>query len=103
CNVPSLSWEWEDSNHLPVGGSPLGFSVTTGTSSYSNGSYSALPTFNLSNSSTGVDGLQTYCFAVTVSNGLATATKYFPVQIDLSQGQTFCPNPGARPGAHANA
>jgi hypothetical protein len=98
-NVPSLSWEWEDPNHLTVGGSPLNFGSATGSSSYSNGSYSSLPTFNLNNSSTGIDGLQTYFFAVTVSNGLATATKYFPVQFDLSQSQTFCPNLGASRGS----
>jgi len=100
-NVPSLSWEWEDSNHLPVGATPLSFSVANGTSTYSSGSYSALPTFNLNNPGTGIDGLQTYYFAVTVSNGLATATKYFPVQFDLSQSQTFCPNLGASRGVHA--
>jgi len=98
-NVPSLSWEWEDSNHLPVGATPLAFSVANGTSTYSSGSYSSLPTFNLTNPSTGIDGLQTYYFAVTVTNGLATATKYFPIQFDLSQSQTFCPNLGASRGS----
>jgi hypothetical protein len=101
-NVQSLSWEWEDSSHLLVGAAPLAFSSMNGTSPYSNGTYPSL-TFNLTNPGTGVDGLQTYYFAVTVTNGLATATKYFPVQFDLSQSQTFCPNPDARRGAHANA
>lgn len=90
-NVPSLAWEWEDSNHIPVGATPLAFNVGSGTSTFSSGTYSSLPTFNLTNPTTGVDGLETYYFAVTVSNGLATATKYFPFQFDLSQSQTFCP------------
>jgi hypothetical protein len=100
-NVPSISWEWEDSNHLLVGSSPLSFSSASGTSTYSSGSYTALPTFNLTNTNaTGLDGVQTYYFAVTVSNGLATATKYFPFTFDLSQAQTFCPAlGGARGGA----
>jgi len=101
-NVPSISWEWEDSNHLPVGGSPVAFSSMNGTSTYSSGSYTSLPVFNLTNvSTTGVDGLQTYYFAITVSNGLATATKYFPFTFDLSQSQTFCPALGSSRGLHA--
>jgi hypothetical protein len=87
---------------LPVGASPLSFGAMNGSSGYSNGSYPSL-TFNLNNPGTGIDGLQTYYFAVTVTNGLGTATKYFPVQFDLSQSQTFCPNAEVRRGAHANA
>jgi hypothetical protein len=96
-NVQSLSWEWEDSSHLLVGASPLAFSAMNGTSPYSNGTYPSL-TFSVTNPGTGIDGLQTYFFAVTVTNGLATATKYFPVQFDLSQSQTFCPNLGSSRG-----
>jgi hypothetical protein len=92
-NVASLAWEWEGPDHITVSGAPLSFNVATGTSTYSNGSYSALPTFSITNvSQTGVDGLQTYYLAVTITNGLATATEYFPFQFDLSQSQTFCPN-----------
>ena len=89
-NVPTISWEWQDANHAPVGAGPLSFGTASGNSTLSGQSY-PLPSFALSNSSNGIDGLQTYYFAVTISNGSATATKYFPVQLDLSQAQTFCP------------
>jgi len=101
-NVPNIAWEWEDSNHIQVSGSPLTFGTNTGTVSYSGGNYSSLPTFSLSNqSTTGLDGLQSYYFAITVTNGLATATKYFPIQVDLSQSQTFCPLPNIVRGPSA--
>ena len=97
-NVPSVAWEWEDANHVLVSGSPLAFSQSSSTSNLSGTNY-PLPTFTVTNPGTGVDGIQTYYFAVTVSNALATATKYFPVQFDLSQSQTFCPAAGAARGS----
>ncbi len=99
-NVPSVQWEWQDSNHIPIGGSPLSLSPANGSSTFTGNGYSPLPTFNLSNPTNGVDGLQTYYFAFTVSNSVATATKYFPVNVDLSRSQTFCPNLGANRGGN---
>ena len=93
-NIPSLSWEWEDSNHSPVGASPLTFSTPSSTSTFSGGTYTPLPLFTLTNTPAGggspPDGLQTYFFAVTISNGITTATKYFPFYFDLSLAQNFC-------------
>jgi hypothetical protein len=101
-NLPSVQWEWQDSNHVQVSGSPLSFGTNSGSSSLSvpNGPY-PLPTFNLTNNGRGVDGLQTYYFAVTVSNSVATATEYFPVDFDLSTNQNFCPVASASRGSGA--
>jgi hypothetical protein len=100
-NVPSVQWEWQDPNHIPIGASPLSFSPANGSSTFSANGYTALPTFDLSNPTNGIDGLQTYYFAFTVNNSVATATKYFPIQVDLSRSQTFCPNLGASRGGGA--
>jgi hypothetical protein len=88
-NVPSLSWQWEDGNHSPVGASPLSFSSASGSSTYSGGSYSPSPSFTLTNT-LAQDGIKTYFLAVTISNGTSTATKYFPFYFDLSLTQNFC-------------
>jgi hypothetical protein len=98
-NLPSVSWEWQDANHSPVGAGPLQFGTANGVSTLSGTTYT-LPTFALTNVSNGIDGLQTYFFAVTVTNGFSSATKYFPIQVDLSTAQTACPvNLGLARGA----
>jgi hypothetical protein len=97
-NLPSVSWEWQDSNHVQVSGAQLSFGTNSGTAVLSATGY-ALPAFPLTNNSRGIEGLQTYYFAVTVSNSFGTATKYFPVDFDLSTSQTSCPNLGASRGS----
>ncbi len=93
-NVPTLFWEIEDSNHIPVGSAPVGFSIANGSSTFSGGNYSALPTITLTNTQP-QDGLLQYFFAVTISNSVTSATKYFPFYVDASISQNFC---GASPG-----
>ncbi len=88
-NVPSLSWQWENANHGPVGASPLSFSNPSGTATFGGGSYSPSPSLTLTNVAA-TDGVQLYFLAVTISNGTSTATKYFPFYFDVSAGQNFC-------------
>ncbi len=97
-NSPSISWQWEDANHSPVGATPVSFSSPSGTSSFSGGTYTALPTFTLTNTQA-QDGLIGYYFSITVSNGTTSATKYFPFYFDLSVNQNFC---GAVSGARGS-
>ncbi len=92
-NVPSIAWEWEDGNHVPVGAAPLSFTSPSGTSS-GGPNYSNPPGFDLTNSPAlnvpPPDGLLLYFFAATVSNGTSSATKYFPFYFDASLSQNFC-------------
>ena len=86
-NAQTITWQWQDGNHSPVGASPLSFTNPTGTASFSGG-YSPA-TFTLTNTQP-KDGVAPYFLAVTISNGPSTATKYFPFYFDLSLGQNFC-------------
>ncbi len=92
-NVPSIAWEWENANHVPVGAAPLSFTSPSGSSSGAP-NYSNPPAFNLTNSPAAnvppPDGLLQYFFAVTVNNGTSSATKYFPFYFDVSLSQSFC-------------
>jgi hypothetical protein len=104
-NVPTISWEWENANHVAVGATPLGFSSPSGTSSGAP-NYSNPPAFTISNIVPNVpgtppppDGLQLYFFAATVSNGTSSATKYFPFYFDASLSQNFCGAAGAARGS----
>ena len=90
----SLQWQIEDTNHAPVGGSPFGFTAVSG-SGY--GSISETITNTLGSP---VNTLTRYFLAATVSNGTATATKYFPFFIDGSSAQNFC---GAVSGARGTS
>ena len=100
-NVPTIAWQWEDANHVPVGAVPLSFTSPSGTSSGAP-NYSNPPAFSLTNSpAAGVvppDGLLVYYFAATVTNGTSTATKYFPFYFDASLSQNFCGAAGAARG-----
>ena len=92
-NVPTIAWEWEDANHVPVGAAPLSFTNPSGTSSGAP-NYSNPPVFNLTNTPAlnvpPPDGLLLYFFAATVTNGTSSATKYFPFYFDASLSQNFC-------------
>ncbi len=98
-DVPTISWEWQDANHSPVGSTPLNFGIASGSSS-GGPNYANPPAFNLTNAPVGTtpppDGLLLYFFAATVSNGTSSATKYFPFFFDVSLSQSFC---GAAGGA----
>jgi hypothetical protein len=100
-NVPTIAWEWEDANHVPVGAAPLSFTSPSGTSSGAP-NYTNPPAFNLTNTPAlnvpPPDGLLLYFFAATVSNGTSTATKYFPFYFDASLSQNFCGAAGAARG-----
>ncbi|MGB9104373.1 MAG: hypothetical protein WCC59_06435, partial [Terriglobales bacterium] len=100
-NVPTIAWEWEDANHVPVGAAPLSFTSPSGTSSGAP-NYSNPPAFNLTNSPAlnlpPPDGLLLYFFAATVTNGTSSATKYFPFYFDASLSQNFCGAAGAARG-----
>ena len=84
-NVPTIAWEWEDANHVPVGAAPLSFTSPSGTSSGAP-NYGNPPAFNLTNTPAlnvpPPDGLLLYFFAASVTNGTSSATKYFPFFFD---------------------
>jgi hypothetical protein len=90
----SVQWNIEDTNHSPVGSSPFSFSVASGSGTGSISETITNPT------STPVNTLTRYFLAATISNGTATATKYFPMFIDGSTGQNFC---GAVAGARGRS
>ena len=93
----NVTWQIEDTNHAPVGGSPFGFTSTSGSGT---GSISETITNTLGSP---VNTLTRYFLAVTAStptSGTATATKYFPFFIDGSSAQNFC---GAISGARGSA
>jgi hypothetical protein len=100
-NVPTISWEWENANHVAVGATPLSFTGPSGSSSGAP-NYTNPPAFTISNIVPTVpgaplppDGLLLYFFAATVSNGSSSATKYFPFYFDASLSQNFCGAAGA--------
>jgi hypothetical protein len=89
-NAQTITWEIEDANHVPVGTTPVSFSATNGTSTYTGSTYSPdLPQFTLVNNAP-QDGLLQYFLAATISNGTSTATKYFPLYVDASLTQNYC-------------
>jgi hypothetical protein len=101
-NVPTIAWEWEDANHVPVGAAPLGFTSPSGTSTGAP-NYNNPPAFNVTNLPAAnvvpPDGLLLYFFAASVTNGTSTATKYFPFYFDASLSQSFCGAAGAARGS----
>lgn len=79
----SVQWEIEDKNHAPVGAVDFSFSAASGSGT---GSISE----TITNTSTTPITLDKYFLAATISNGTATATKYFPFFLDGSTAQNFC-------------
>ena len=88
-NQPSIDYKVEDQNFSVVGAGTIAFSGSpaNGTLSFSGG-YAPL-TFGLS-TATPTDGLQPFYIAVTITNGISSATKYFPFFVDGSLSQNFC-------------
>lgn len=79
----SVQWQIEDNFHAPVGGTPFAFTSASGSGT---GTISE----TITNTSTTPLTLTRYFLAATISNGTATATKYFPFFVDGSTAQNFC-------------
>lgn len=90
------SWQWEDTNHSPVGGSPFSFSTSGGSGSPSSASTTVT-------AAAPVNGLVRYFLAVTASDPnspTSTGTKYYPFFFDGSTAQNYC---GAISGARGRS